>query len=220
VPHAIASSTGSPKPSYRDGRTSAAAPLELAGERRLALRPGDDERQPDLGRGVGCGKRVLPILNRADEEQVPAVAVSGAERGIDAVRRDRDLRLRHAVQLDQVTLRPLRDGDHASSPADRTRDDPPEDRPVPASHRADFALERKVVDGDDRRPAPAERQRVLEVRQRRAQTPKRTGHRPRHTQLLRPRRNVDRLDSGRHELGLAGQRGEPELVAGQLGQPA
>jgi hypothetical protein len=68
------------------------------------------------------------------------------------------------------------------------------------------------VDGDDRRRGRAERERVLEVRERRPQAAQEPGHRPRHPQLLAPRGQVERLDAVRHELGVAGERDEPEVT--------
>ena len=60
----------------------------------------------------------------------------------------------------------------------------------------------------------AERQRVLEVRERRAQPVERTRHGPRHPQLLRARRERNRLDAVGHEVGTPRQRREPEIASG------
>ena len=50
--------------------------LELARQLRLALRPGDDEREPDVPRRARGRERVLPRLHRADVQQVAAAGDS------------------------------------------------------------------------------------------------------------------------------------------------
>ena len=68
--------------------------------------------------------------------------LAGRERRVDAVRRHDDLLRREAVELDEVALRPLRDGEHARRAPRGARDDPPEDEPVAAAHRAPSARRR------------------------------------------------------------------------------
>ena len=141
------------------------ARTQLACERRLLLRPGDDERQADgTGRGER-GERVLALLHRTDEEQVAVVpTVARSESRIDAVRCDCHLLRRDPVQLDGVLLRPFRNGEHAVRLAGGARNDVLEDKTVEGPHDARIALEVQVVQGQHRPAAAAERQCVLKMR--------------------------------------------------------
>ena len=186
--------------------------------RRVLLRACDDERKPDrpcrLERSLG----VLARLDRTDEEHVAAVARSGRERRIDAVRRHRDLRLRDAVTLDDVALRPFRHGDHVVGAADGPRDDGPEREAVEQPHRAARRLEGEIVHGHDGRAAEPERKRMLEVSEIRPDAAKEPRERDGHPRLLEPRGQMKRLDSLRDEVGPARDRGEPEV--GRRGRAA
>ena len=59
-----------------------------------------------------------------------------------------DLLLGHAVELDQVALRPLGDGDHAAGAPHRERHAGPEGSVSFSGIAFQAALEREVVDGD------------------------------------------------------------------------
>jgi hypothetical protein len=83
--------------------------------------------------------------------------VAGGEGRVDAVRRHGHLRLRDAVQLDDVALRALRHGEHVRRLAHRARDDEPERHAVGEAHHLGVALEVHVVDRHDTRAAQAER---------------------------------------------------------------
>ena len=61
---------------------------------------------------------------------------------------------------------------------------------------------------------------MLEVRERGPEAAEQARHRPGHPQLLRAGAELDRLDTPGDELGVARDRGEAELVAGERGQPA
>ena len=67
------------------------------------------------------------------------------------------------------------------------------------------------MDGDDGAALPAERDGVLEVRELGPQAPEQARQRPGHAQLLRPRRQLDRLDAGRHEPGKPRHRREAKV---------
>jgi hypothetical protein len=67
------------------------------------------------------------------------------------------------------------------------------------------------VDGDDRGARTPERQRVLEVGERRLELAEEPRHAPRHPQLLDARRQLDAVDAGRDEVRPARDRGEPEV---------
>src|SRR5262245_11836962 len=96
------------------------------------------------------GKRVLPRLDRPDVEEIAASGHrSRSERGIDTMRRDDDPVGRNAVEVDEVALRPLAHGDHASRDAGRPWDHPLEHEPVATAHRLRIALEREIVDRHD-----------------------------------------------------------------------
>ena len=70
------------------------------------------------------------------------------------------------------------------------------------------------------RPRPAERQRVLEVRELGPEPPEQPRQRAGHPRLLEPRRQLDRLDAGRDELGMPrhGREAEVGRGRGQLAQ--
>ena len=65
----------------------------------------------------------------------------------------------------------------------------------------------------------AERKGVLKVSPGGAQPPQQTGKRPGHAQFLRARGQLDRLDALRNELGVASDRGDPQ-VGGDVWQQA
>ena len=62
--------------------------------------------------------------------------------------------------------------------------------------------------GDNCRARARERQRVLEVRERRPDATEQPRQRPRHAQLLGPRLERERLDAVGHELRMPRDRGE------------
>ena len=107
------------------------------------------------GRPTACCRgqrreRVLALLHGSDEEQVAVAAtVPGAERGVDAVRRDGDLLRRDPVQLDRIGLRSLRHREHAVGTACGARNDALEDEAVERPHDAGVALEVQVVQRHD-----------------------------------------------------------------------
>ena len=107
-------------------------------------------------------------------------SVAWREGGIDAVRGDDDLLVRDVVELAEVAARPLGDGEHADCLPRRARDDLLEDEPVLAAHQRRLALEGEVVDRDDRGARQRERQRVLEVTERRAELPEQARQRHGH----------------------------------------
>jgi hypothetical protein len=53
---------------------------------------------------------------------------------------------------------------------------------------------------------------MQEVRKRRTESPQEPRYRPSHAQLLAVRRNRERLDPARHEVGPARDRGETQIV--------
>ena len=198
-----------------------AEPLELPGERRLALGPGDDERQADLGRRLRRSERVLPLLDRADVEKVVAAALRPrAERRVDAVRRDRDLRLGHAVQLDQVALRPLGDGDHAAAPAA-----PRAERHAGRSPGANVPSRSPRARTRDRErsppPGPPHPNGSACWKCASAGVSRRSARGTDHTMRssCEPAGTSTGSTPAGTRLRVAGQRSEPELAAGQLGQP-
>jgi hypothetical protein len=125
---------------------------------------------------------------------------------------------RETVEVDEIGLRALGDGQHSSGAARGAWNDHLERQAVEEAHRLGLPLEREVVDGHDRRARAAQGQRVLEVRHVRPQPSERARDGPRHSQLLRPSRQRDRLDSGRDEIGPPAERGEAQLVATELGE--
>ena len=67
------------------------------------------------------------------------------------------------------------------------------------------------MDRDDGRHGERGRQHVLEVRERGPQPAQEPRQRDRHAQLLRARRQLDRLDAGRDEVGPARHRREAQV---------
>ncbi len=199
-----------------------AARAQLAGKLGLLLRPGDDERQADGASRGERGERVLATLDRADEEQVGGAVRSRSrrERRVDAVRRHRHPSGRNAVQLDDVALRPLGDGEHVVGATRGARDDEPEHGAIEPAHRRRVVLEGEVVQRDDGATPPAQRQRMLEVRELGPEPAEQSRQRPRHPLLLQPRGQLDRLDTVGHELGMArhGREAQVGRDARQLAQ--
>src|SRR6185312_5375301 len=150
------------------------------------------------------GERIWPKL------QVATGAVR-PERRVDAVGRHDYSFGRDAVALDEVALRPLRDGQDPRGAPSRSRHHTAEDPAVATAHQNGIlALEREVVDRHDDRTGGAERPRILGVHERGAEAIQDPGQSPRHPQLLRARREGDRLDALWDELGVPGHRPDPE----------
>jgi hypothetical protein len=85
----------------------------------------------------------------------------------------------------------------------RARDDDAKDETVEPAHRSGVGLEREVVQRDDAATVPAQRERMLEVRERGAETAEQSRQRPCHPHLLQRRREANRLDAVGHELRMA-----------------
>src|SRR5579884_826792 len=148
-----------------------AAPAKLRGERHVALRTDRDERQAELLRRYGRGERILPPLDRADEQEVVVVRAVGL-RAEDRVVRKRghdDLLGFEPVELDEIVLRSLRDRQHPRRPPRRPRHDGSEDRCLPPAHQGRVTLEGEVLHGQHRRRGNVQRQRMHEMRKRRTQ---------------------------------------------------
>ncbi len=164
--------------------------------------------------GLDRALRILARLDRPDDERVRRAVLTRAvrrERGIDAVRGDDDLLVRDVVELDQVALRALGDGQHAIGVTGGAGNGRPEDQPVAQAHQARVALEREVVDCHDAATRAAERDRVLEVRDRGIQAPQEPGQGRRHAPDLAARLQLHRLDPVRDEVGPSRDRGEAEV---------
>jgi len=129
------------------------------------------------------------------------VAAARAEARVDAVAGDRHALLGDTVEGDDVAARPFGDDEHLVGVAGRPRDDEPEGRSVEEPHRAVGRFEGEVVEGDHAASGVGERQRMLEVGELGPQPPQQPRQRERHPQLLRARREQQRLDPGRDELG-------------------
>ena len=71
------------------------------------------------------------------------------------------------VELLEIAPRPLRDGEDAGRLARRARHDALEDGEILLPHQRRVALEREIVDRDDRRAGAPQRHRVLRVDERR-----------------------------------------------------
>ncbi len=185
--------------------------------RQCCVAHGADDDEPPSGgeRRVGGEQRVLAGLDRASEQHVVTAHASRDERGIGGEQRDGDLLRRQRVELDEVVLRPLRDRQHAPRTARRARHDEPKDRRLAATHEPRVALEREVLDSEHGRARQGERQRVHEVRERRTKPAQEERHTHGHTQLLDARRQRDRLDTRRHELGAPRDRGKAQAAAGR-----
>ena len=198
-------------------RSSAARP-------RLLLRADDDERQPDRLRGLERRELVLARLDRADREHVVAcAAVAGPEHGSTPFGVTTTAVGREPVQLDEIAARALRHREHTRGAAGRARHDPPEHEAVAATHQRRVALEREIVDRDDRRARAAQRQRVLRVHEGGPEPSEQPRERPRHAQLLARGRELDRLDRRRgrdpgRRVTAAIRRPAPAAGSGQLAQ--
>ena len=189
---------------------------QLARQRRLPLGADDDDGHAELVSRVHGRAWILAALHRTDHEQVAGVVrrLVRREDRVDPVRDHLHRRRRDPVELFEVFARPLGDGDHAVGALRRARDDRAEDEPVLPRHQVGLALEGQVVDGQDRAAAGAERQRVLVVREPRAEPADEAGEAPRHPPLLGAGGELDRLDPVGDELRLAGDGGEVEVRGG------
>jgi hypothetical protein len=76
------------------------------------------------------------------------------------------------------------------------------------------------VHGDDSRARARERQRVLEVRERRPDATEQPRQRPRHPQLPAPRLERDRLDAVGHQLRVPRDRGEAKSSCRGVREPS
>jgi hypothetical protein len=118
-----------------------ASALELAGERRFFLGPRHHEPDAELLRSIDRGERVLPPLDRADEQEVAVGPAARSERWVDGVGRDDDLGGWRSVQLHEITPRALRDREHPGRAPYGARDDGAEDEAVAPAHHMGVALE-------------------------------------------------------------------------------
>ena len=98
--------------------------------------------------------------------------------------------------------------------AGRAGHDRPEDRRLAAAHERRVALEGQVLHRQHGRARERERERVDEVRERRAEAAEEPRHAQGHPQLLHAGGQVHRLDPVGHEVGSPGDRGEAEPLAG------
>src|SRR5439155_9629801 len=110
------------------------------------------------------GQRLLPRLDRADEEEERIVLARRRERRIWGEWRDDDLVRRRPVQLDQIALRPFGDREHTLGFPHRATHEDLEDREVPEAEDTWISLPGEVLHGDDRRRGATQRQRMNEVR--------------------------------------------------------
>jgi hypothetical protein len=188
---------------------------------RLALGSlvGTDQHQPQIvAYERDCFERrnwILPGLKCPDEERVrrfTARRTVRREERVDAVRRHHDLLRRNPVMLDEVPLRPLRDGEHAGRAPDRARHHRPEDEPVAAAHQLRVALEREVVNGHDRGTAAPPRDHMLEVDERRIEATQQPRHSDAHPDDLAVGVEPDRFDTVWHELRPARHGPKPQSM--------
>jgi hypothetical protein len=124
---------------------------------------------------------------------------------------DADLFRGNAVELDEVVARPLGDRNDSVGRSRRARHGRLEDKAILPGHQAGLALEGEVVNGEYGAADRPKGKRVLVMAKTRPDTPEEPRQRPRHSHLLRAGRQLQRLDPGRHALGMARDRGEVEL---------
>ena len=155
-------------PASTQPRTSAPPPRSSRGERRLLLGPDDDERQPDApaprrARRAGpCapGSRRRRAGSRRARRR-PGANAGSTPCGVTVI-----FVRREAVELDRVALRALRHGEHVVGAPRRARHDRLERRagrasPITLGSRSKC----RSCSVTTLAAAPAERQRVLEVRE-------------------------------------------------------
>jgi hypothetical protein len=133
---------------------------------------------------------------------------------------DGDLLLGDVVEVDEVLLRPVGDGDHVVGVARGAWDDGLEDEPVAARHQLGLALEGEVVHGQDGHADGPKRQRVLVMAEPRPHVTQEPRELPRHAHLLGARGKLDRLDAGWNPVGVPCHRSEAEVWChrGQLAE--
>ena len=143
---------------------------ELFGECRVALRACDDER--DIVQMLDRGERrglVLACLHSAHLKNEVAVQTelgearrrSRLDRGrADPQRHDADALRRHAVGVDEVLLRRLRDSDQDAGPRHGPARAEPEISPVGEAVRVRVPLEREVMDHREHLPCVRKRNHV------------------------------------------------------------
>jgi hypothetical protein len=117
-------------------------------------------------------------------------------------------------------LRAPRDREHPERAPQRPGDDAPEDDAVREGHQLGIALERQVLDRQQRGARKPRRQRVREVHEARAQRAQQPRQLHCHPHLLRRRLQLDRLDAFGHQVGPSGDRRDPQPLGlrGKLAQ--
>src|SRR5262249_21922124 len=191
---------------------------KLVSEPPVLLGAGDDEGKADGPSSIEGDQLVLAHLDRADREDVRAVRYGTArlvrdrtKRRIDAVRDDGDAPRRNVVQVHEVSLGALGDGDHPCGASNGARNGEAEGHPILPAHQLGVTCERDVVHRDDARARRTQRERVLRVTELDSEAPQRPWERPGHPELLRAGRQLVWLDIVRDQLRMTRDRDEPNV---------